>query len=458
MKTSTCNISISATDYECLMEHLFPGDGDEHGAVLKAGVVIDGDQLRLVVRDIALAKEGSDYVKGKIGHRALHPTFIHRQITSCRDQKLAYLAVHNHGSDDYVAFSRVDMESHERGYPALLDIARGVPIGGLVFGRRSVEADIWLPNGGRLALNEFRVIGSAVARLRSSPDRYGSADHEFDRQVRMFGEAGQAVLNASKIAVVGLGGIGSLIAEYLGRLGVGNIILIDPDVIEDTNLSRVVGATHQDVMHSMRKIDIAKRHLSEANTRARVTLIFNDVAKSSVAAQLRQCDFIFLAADSMRARLVVNALVHQYLIPAIQVGAKIRISENGSLEDAMSAVRQLRPGYGCLWCNQLIDPTQLAIEAKTDEERKAQAYGTQQPNPSVITMNAVAAGHAVNDFLFDFLGLRAMNNKVDYQHFHFTNRKAQIVHPRKDEHCRECGKVDGRYGMGDAASLPCLDD
>ena len=268
----------------------------------------------------------------------------------------------------------------------------------------------------------------------------------------------QAVLNASKIAVVGLGGIGSLIAEYLGRLGVGNIILIDPDVIEDTNLSRVVGATHQDVMHSMRKIDIAKRHLSEANTRAKVTLIFNDLAKSSVAAQLRQCDFIFLAADSMRARLVVNALVHQYLIPAIQVGAKIRISENGSLEDAMSAVRQLRPGNGCLWCNQLIDPTQLAIEAKTDEERKAQAYGTQQPNPSVITMNAVAAGHAVNDFLFDFLGLRAMNNKVDYQHFHFTNRKAQIVHPRKDEHCRECGKANGRYGMGDAASLPCLDD
>ena len=51
----------------------------------------------------------------------------------------------------------------------------------------------------------------------------------------------------------------------------------------------------------------------------------------------------------------------------------------------------------------LIDGTQLAIEAKTDEERKDQDYGVSEPNPSVITLNAVAAGQAVNDFLFDFL-------------------------------------------------------
>ena len=91
--------------------------------------------------------------------------------------------------------------------------------------------------------------------------------------------------------------------------------------------------------------------------------------------KLRDCDFIFLAADSMRGRLVVNALTHQYLIPSVQMGAKIRPGASGSIEEAMCAVRQLRPGKGCLWCNGLIDGTQLAIEAKTDEERKAQDYG-----------------------------------------------------------------------------------
>ena len=117
----------------------------------------------------------------------------------------------------------------------------------------------------------------------------------------------------------------------------------------------------------------------------------------------------------------------------------------------------MRPGSGCLWCNQLVDPTQLAIEAKTDEERRSQAYGTHQHNPSVITLNVVASGHAVNDFLFDFLGLRPMNAKINYQHLHFKDQKTQYVQPRKDEHCRECGRSMGRYGMGDAAILPSLD-
>ena len=43
--------------------------------------------------------------------------------------------------------------------------------------------------------------------------------------------------------------------------------------------------------------------------------------------------------------------------------------------------------------------------------------GVQEPNPSVITLNAVAAAHAVNDFLFDFLGLRAPEGPTKYQPF-----------------------------------------
>ena len=113
-----------------------------------------------------------------------------------------------------------------------------------------------------------------------------------------------------------------------------------------------------------------------------------------------------LIVDAGPAALVVNALAHQYLIPTVQMGAKIRRGEGGKLDDAMCAVRHIRPGTGCLWCNGLMDPTQLAIEAKSDNERKEQAYGVQEPNPSVISLNAVAAAHAGNDFLFDFLGLR----------------------------------------------------
>ena len=455
MNRSGCDILVPSEVHQRIMQHLFPGDHDEHGAILRAGIVRNGSSLHLLIRDVHPAEFGTDYVAGRYGHRALTPTFIHRKILQCRDAGLAYLAVHNHGgSDRHVKFSRIDLESHERGYPALLDIGRGVLVGALVYGRRSVAADIWLPDGSRRSLGTYRVIGHEITRLYSQPRRNRESDAEHDRQVRMFGAAGQHILQASKVAVVGLGGVGSLVAEYLARLGVGNLVLIDPDKIESSNLSRVVGATQVDVEMGQLKTQIAVRHAREMAVHANLQPIADDVSRHSVAQALRDCDFIFLAADSMRARLVVNALAHQYLIPAIQMGAKIRRGDCDTIEDAMCAVRHIRPGTGCLWCNGLINPTQLAIEAKSDSERKEQAYGVQEPNPSVITLNAVAAAHAVNDFLFDYLGLRTGDAETAYHHFHFHRDKAQSVIPRRSPECRECVH---RLAMGDALELPVVE-
>lgn len=451
MSGGDCDILVTSRDHQRIMEHLFPGDEDEHGAILRAGIVRNGSSMRLLIQDVRPAEFGTDYVPGQYGYRALTPTFIHREILQCRNENLAYLAVHNHGSDRRVAFSRIDLESHERGYPALLDIGRGVPVGALVYGRRSVAADVWLPDGSRRSLGTYRVIGNDITRLYSQPRRKRGSNAEHDRQVRMFGVAGQHILQSSKVAVVGLGGVGSLVTEYLARLGVGNLVLIDSDEIESSNLSRVVGANRVDVEAGQLKTQIAVRHAREMATHARLEPVVGDVSRNSVAQVLRDCDFIFLAADSMRARLVVNALAHQYLIPAVQMGAKIRRGDGDTLEDAMCAVRHIRPGIGCLWCNGLIDPAQLAIEAKSDTERKEQAYGVQEPNPSVITLNAVAAAHAVNDFLFDFLGLRAGEVEAAYHHFHFHRGKAQRVLPRRSPECGECVH---RLAMGDALELP----
>lgn len=449
--TKNCDVWISEVDHARLMGHLYPGDQDEHGAILRAGVVEVGDGFRLLVRDIALAEPGIDYVGGQFGYRALKPTFIHKHITGCRDERLAYLAVHNHDCDDWVDFSTIDIESHERGYPALRDIGKGVPVGALVFGRRAVEADIWLPDGTRAKLGEYRIIGASIVRRTSRPRKAGSAGGRYDRQVRMFGQAGQEILAEAKVAIVGLGGVGSLVAEYAARLGVGELLLIDSDVIDDTNLSRVVGAVASDVKSGRLKTDIAERLILATNPSTRVEKFPVDVLDADAANALKICDYIFLCADSMRARLLVNAITHQYFVPMVQLGAKITTDEKGSLLDAMSAIRTVRPGEGCLWCNGFIPSGTLALEAKSDEERKAQAYGTHEPNPSVITMNAVAASLGINDFLFDYLGLRETADEWRYEHAHFLSRKSMKVIPRRESECSECVR---RFGRGDAMGLP----
>ena len=449
---------MSRRHFDELNAHLFPGDRDEHGAVLLAGIAETHDGPVFLVREVHRASEGVDYVEGTYGYRALAPQFIHRMITRARDQRLAYLAVHNHDSDDRVRFSGIDMESHERGYPALLQISRGMPVGALVFGRRSIEADVWLADHRRLCLGDATIVGGRIDKLRARTlaASAGTADRH-DRQIRMFGVMGQGLLSASTVGVVGLGGIGSLIVEYLARLGVGGFVLVDPDCVEESNLSRIVGARESDADGRSLKTDVAMRVVQESNPRARVKAITDDIAKESVARTLLDCDYMFIAADSMRARLVCNAVVHQYLIPAVQVGSKIRATSDGDLADVFSANRPVRPGRGCLWCNQLIDPTELAKEAKSDEDRKAQAYGVEEPNPSVISLNAISAAHAVNDFLLDYLGMRAEPDEVCYEQFHPLQFKRALVVPRRDLDCSECSPGGLRFARGDDVSLPCTD-
>src|SRR5581483_8348840 len=74
--SNRCRLRIARQDFNVLIDHLFPGDDDEHGAVLLAGTSCVAGQLVLHVREVHLAEEGSDYVEGSIGYRALTPVFI----------------------------------------------------------------------------------------------------------------------------------------------------------------------------------------------------------------------------------------------------------------------------------------------------------------------------------------------------------------------------------------------
>src|ERR1700738_3776459 len=99
--------------YRTLMAHLFPGDHDEHGAVIAAGVATTGRGTRLLARELLIAVDGVDFVPGRRGYRMLTPEFVSDKIRHCRDERLTYLAIHNHGGRDEVGFSDPDNRSHE---------------------------------------------------------------------------------------------------------------------------------------------------------------------------------------------------------------------------------------------------------------------------------------------------------------------------------------------------------
>jgi hypothetical protein len=466
--------------YRQLQGHLFPGDGDEHGAVIEAGWTETASGPVLLARELFLAQEGVDWVPGKRGYRMLLAPFILQRVRECRDSRLVYLAVHNHGGRHSVDFSGVDLESHERGFPALLDIVDGMPVGSLVFAQEAVAGDIWLRDGRRLVLDDLTIVGSTRTRLRprTRAARPGFAAR-FDRQVRMFGPEGQHILGSAKVMIVGLGGVGMLLAEYLGRLGVGNVVLVDPDRVSITNLPRLPEATEFDAMSwltrndrpgwlrrlggrmATRKIDLARRIIRKANSKAVVSRIFTAMETAEVTDAAKDCDYIFLAADSHRARRLFNALVHQYLIPGVQLGSRIQSDPaSGSLVNVHTTARLVTPDRGCLLCNEAVSAARLQEESTPDKDRERQKY-TDEPDivaPSVITLNALAASQAANDFLFYVTGLARPEAFEGYVQSHPLIRRTKFVQPRRDAECPDCGgHKDSRLAHGDERPIPLID-
>ena len=469
------SITFPESVWNRLHEHLFPGDDDEHGAVVVAGIAYRRGELRLLARDVVLARDGIDYLPGNLGYRRLEPRFVRDRILACRDEGLAYLAVHNHRGDVSVSFSPQDLASHDRGYPALLDIGRGIPVGALVLAEQSIAGSLWLPDGARLPLDHATVIGPRIRRFVPTLAPDSPAPGRFDRQARIFGDAGQAILKNVRIGVIGCGGVGMLLVEYLSRLGVGHLIVIDPDRVDLTNLPRLPGARSGDAgwfvgrrwpaflramgrRRARTKIHVAARLARESNPEISFTGIVGDFLDAQHAERFTEVDYLFLAADTMRARLLFNAIVHQYLVPGAQLGSKVLVeAQRRTVIDVHSIVRPVSPDNGCLWCNELISPKGLAEESLSDQERVRQRY-VDDPDvvaPSVITLNAIAASHGSTDFLFAMTGLVADGAAGDYYRARPLLRDTRLDRPRRDEDCPECGRSgSSRLARGDAVALP----
>jgi len=464
--------------YVALVGHLFPGDNDEHGAVIAAGICESERGTRLLARRLFLARDGVDYVPGKHGYRALTADFVARVSNQCARQNLCYFAVHCHGGDDSVGFSSADLRSHKRGYPALLDITNGGPVGALVFARNAVAGRVWTRND-VLPLDNTVVVGPNIQRLHSAPESDVRAfDPIYHRQSLIFGSAGQHLLRKTKVGIIGLGGAGSLLNEWLAKLGIGEIVAVDYDRLDPTNQPRIPGATRWDAQAFLLtrqwspfqrlgqwlakyKVHVARRVALRANPRIHYRAIVGNVTFRDVALLLKDVDYLFLCADSAQCRLVFNALVHQYLLPGVQVGSKVPIDgQTGFIVEPFTVTRPVMPfpEGGCLLCNELISAAQLQEEALSEAERKRQAY-VEDPlvvAPSLITLNAVACAPAANDFLFGYFALLNKHVKRGYLMNFCRDRRWSHVDSRADDTCLHCGTAIGSiFARGDRAELPC---
>ena len=139
--------------------------------------------------------------------------------------------------------------------------------------------------------------------------------NQFSRTELLIGKKGIEKLKEAKVAIFGIGGVGSYVVEGLARAGIGNFVLIDNDEISKTNINRQIIATTKTI--GMPKVEIAKKRIQEINPEAKVQTynLFYMPGKSEIIKE--DIDYIVDAIDTVTAKIGLIEEAKMMNIPII---------------------------------------------------------------------------------------------------------------------------------------------
>ncbi len=419
-------------------------DNLESSAVLIANPIPAIDKTRLVVTEVCMAMDPDYVVRGPISAQ-LKPSFFAPLAKQAKNNSQSLIFVHTHPhSEKKLYFSVIDDEGEKRLAKFLASRKIVQPHAAIVMSAKLVKAR-------KLGTDEnIKVIALGAHRsILHDPNLCEDHDFIYDRQVRAFGAEGQHILKTLTVGIVGLGGTGSIVAEQLTHLGVRNFLLIDPDVIEKTNLNRVVGAKASDV--GAKKISVATRHILSINPSVTVKETFGSVLDAKTAQLLADTDLFFCCTDSHGSRAVLNQLAYQYFVPCIDLGVSIAAEKN-HVSRVIGRVQMLSPGLGCLACSNLLNADLVRYDLMSSYERQQDPYfiGSALPEPAVISINSTVSSLAVTMFLSAVVGIPS---DARYQIYNGIEGIVRSIDLPQNPNCIVCSKR-GALGRGTEWPLP----
>lgn len=307
---------------------------------------------------------------------------------------------------------------------------------------------------------------SPITRLWSVGDRFKlihALGHElphpleqFDRNVRAFGAAVQSTLGDLTVGLVGCGGTGSAVAEQLARLGVRKFVLMDPDRLSESNLTRVYGSVTSDV--GQLKVEIAAKNIGAIAPGSTCETVPAMLNAASAARRLAKCDIVFGCSDDNAGRLVLSRLPTYLLLPVIDCGVLLSSNEEGELVGIDGRVTVVVPEQACLLCRGRIDVARAAAELMTPEERLRLASEGYAPalggiEPAVVTYTTTVAAASINELLERMIGFGPTPRPSEILlRLHEREISTNLATPRPAHYCSAAA---GKVGRG--VTEPFLD-
>ncbi len=323
---------------------------------------------------------------------------------------------------------------------------------GSLFGR------VWKPDLNHQRIDFIRVIGKSLSFWYPERLENYESPEIFNRQKIAFGNSLIQDLSKLRVAIIGAGATGSATTVLLTRLGVGELFIIDKDIIEESNLNRLYGAKLSDV--GKNKVDVLKKYVDHLGLGTRVTIAKQWVNNVKSFNLLKKCDLIFGCTDDNAGRILLNRFACFYLTPVIDMGLIISVkSDTPEIQDLQGRISYLYPGSDCLITKGIINVDIAYAEnlkrndPKDYEKLKEEAYviGEGNPAPAVVTFTTQIAAMAVNDFLNRLQNFNPQN--LSPHKLFFFHRGIEI-HPDNisNNECRICGQLN-YWGRGDMSPL-----
>lgn len=450
---------VLPSGFLCRMQrYLFDPNGHEYSCYICAGAAQQGQRVKLLGRRLILPDKKLDYEFTSSASCKPNLFFLETVLFDAPKENdlirtnLSIIDIHSHpfSHGDHVAFSSTDDEWQRgsaeyffkvrkyQGFYCYLVFGSGGAFDGRVWylderndklTYRSLDEIIVLDYPYRRWMNVNR---KTTARLSSA------STHMLDRQILAFGKEGQIMLSGITAVIVGVGGLGSILAEGLARLGVSRFILVDMDDAEISNLNRFMGMTFSDAKSQISKVAIIMREILNINPNAEVEPIHDSVLKPEVLQRIKMADIVVLSTDNLRSRACTHELCLQYGIPLFSTGTVINADpKTGRIQDLVGEYQVVIPGQdgGCLYCTQTLDSREVSyLLSATEVQQEGQARGyVNLPGfhqPAVRPLNGAVADMALSEIHNYFCGFKEeMIEGMIY------DQKRNLLHRR--EFCRK---------------------
>lgn len=421
-------LRMTGRQHANIRKHVIAPDGNEAGSLLFCEPVFRSGNIVLLVKRVEhipyeACNRRAPYELSWPTKELLIPEYDYLEREG---QSLIFLHSHPLG---YTDFSAKDDENDRKFLPRLLCCVDGAQPHGsaIMLPDGTIRARILTEEDQFLLMDSVAVAGDDIFLYGNFSQDCAVPDF-VKKTENVYGSKTTNILRHLKVGVVGISGTGSPMTELLLRNHVGELVLIEYDIIEHGNLNRMLASRLKDADLNRLKVERAAEWIAETGLPTRVTAINGLVPSEITIEALASCDIIFGCVDNVAARHAINKISCAYLIPYFDLGVAIKSDEKG-LRQALARCHYIQPDCSCLLDREAFSSERLRDEnyRRDDphfyEQLKERGYTADSNDvQAVMDLTMEASILAIDDFKARLHGYRVEpNREFDEQERSFTH-------------------------------------